>query len=331
LNLEIPKLKKNICKPKTFQYYSYFNEDESNLPELPETVLTIIWQFHPLLDFAGFRDVELPEWTLEAWRFEHKKATILGTDGLQHTMDRDLWLDPGLFIKTSCKELEHIGGFYEMDRRNAANHNVYKSERGNYVLENNGSRWIIRTRGFRVCAFVKDPATDPKKIENRWTIFTQDSTTIFEKRPGWGEKELPIFTAGLKKVDIEIVSMTRSRNRIRKCESMIAMYEDSDLLFKSSNPEVALHWSTIQQYKKFEIRISNDQSCFYLRYMHFCPCHCQYWFKLSWNDMFNLLYPMEDCEPTGELLGVMGPAYRTRQVVRHLADGYALNQYYHGY
>jgi len=332
LNLEAPKLKKNIWKPKAFQYYSYFNEDESNLPELPETILTIIWQFYPLFDFMGFRGVELPQWTAEAWKYEETKAIDIGTLGLGHSLVvGNAWRGPGVFFKAPCKELEKIGGFYEIQRRNAADHNVYENEHS-CILEYNGSCWVIRTHGFHMCAFVKDPATDPLKIENPWTICSEDSVTIFEKRPGWGDKELPIFTAALKKVDIEIVSMTRSQNRLRKCKSLIAMYEDSELLFKSSNPEVALHLATIGQYRKFEIRLSNDKSCFYLRFMHFRPLRFQYWFKLSWNDMFDLLYPMEDFEPTGELLGVIGPVYQTSRVIDFLVKGWSnRTNYYSNY
>merc|ERR1719494_1551262 len=125
-------------------------------------------------------------------------------------------------MKPSCKEVESLEGFWSRARINYAGRPVFEKA-GLYRLEYNGSCWLIRKSDSLMCAFVKDPAKNPMEIKNPWTVYTHDSSTIFEKRPGWGEKELPIYTtAKLKKCHIEFVSMTHGEHRILKYKSMLS-------------------------------------------------------------------------------------------------------------
>jgi len=323
-------LQSNICKPETFGYYSYFNEDESTLPELPETILAIIWEFYPLLDFMGFRDVELPQASPEALKWEMRRAQDLEAGNICND-DWNEWnsyLGPGVFMKSSCEQMEILDGFYKRKDAKFSTLPVYEHVHHGHTLEFNGSSWLMRTFGIRLGALVKDPSKDPTDVQKRWTIYSANSKTICEKRPGWGDKELPILTTELKKASFEVEPMTQAEYRLRMFRSMLSVYQSSKFLLKESNPDVAIDYTQIRsgiwRYKKFELRISNDRRSFYLRFMHFGPNRCQYWFKLSWNDMFDLIYPNEDRDPMGELMGAMCPGYELKHSVKKLVDGRAL-------
>jgi len=326
LNLDLPKFQNNICKPKTFEYYSSFNEDESTLPEFPATILEIIWEFYPFLDFAGFQGVETPQSSPAASKWEMNRACDLETRDLEHEDAEHSVHSHGISIKVSCKKLKFLEGFYICKfSKSKRNRPIYEHVHHGHTLESDGSSWLMRTLGIRLGVLVKDPAKDPTEVKKRWTIYSRDSETICEKQPGWDEMDLPNLTTEMKTAVFEVEPMTYSQYRLGVLNSMLAEFEVFEYVLKGSNPEEVLNNTRyhvgVRNYKKFEIRISKDKSCFYLRFLHLCSDRCQYWFKVSLEAMFDLIYPTLDAKPMGELMGAMCPYWSVENYVSRLVEG----------